>query len=103
MNYKRKTWLKTQSVCKYLEQQQAEHTDVSFHINICQLRFFNRVWNLINGFFFKLRKKKSSDKKWIIDFAFVDLLMNLNELNRNLQKKEKFVYDMFNNRMAFMN
>ncbi|XP_030595640.1 interferon-induced very large GTPase 1-like [Archocentrus centrarchus] len=96
----------------FLEETDAEHHDLLYHSRVRWLslgKVLQRVWDLKEeiGAFLELLGKADefpelSNKNWLCDFAFaVDIFSHMNELNVNIQGKDRFVHDLYTSVKAF--
>lgn len=95
----------------HMEETGAEHTDLLLHTDVRWLsrgNFLERFSELLPEIkdFLKLAKHAEytqlEDKKWLLDLAFLtDLTSMLNELNLELQGKDKYVINMISSVNAF--
>jgi len=112
VNFIRARGLQHRQFITFLEETDADHQDLLYHSRVRWLslgKVFQRVWELkeeIGAFLELLRKADEfpelSNKNWLCDFAFaVDIFSHMNELNVNIQGKDRFVHDMYTNVKAF--
>ena len=95
----------------HLEEAEAEHTDLLLHIDVRWLnrgRFLERFRELLPEIKEFLKKFKDTeyaqldDEQWLLDLAFLtDLTALLDELNLELQGKEKNIVNMISSVNAF--
>jgi hypothetical protein len=87
-----------------------EYGEIIYHTNVRWLRqgsVLKQFFDLLNEIKLFMEKKgrnieELNDEGWITDLAFlVDVTGHLNNLNKELQGKDKLITDMYNNIMAF--
>lgn len=91
----------------FLEDNEADFTDVLYHTNVRWLsmgKVLKRVWDLKAEIvmFFTMKEiscdfsKEMESDEWVCDFAFaVDIMQKLNELNTKLQGKGLFAHELY--------
>ena len=104
--------LKHRQFPSFLEDIEAESTDVLCHTNVRwgMGKVLERVWHLKTEIvmFFNMKdiscdfSKEMESEEWVCDFAFaVDIMQKLNELNTKLQGKDVFAHDLYLEVKAF--
>ena len=87
----------------HLEEAEAEHTDLLLHTDVRWLsggRFLEKFRELLPEIKEFLKQFKDTeyaqleDERWFLDLAFLTDLTALNELNLELQEKEKNIVNM---------
>ena len=105
--------LKHRQFQSFLEDIEAEFTDVLYHTNVRWLSMgkgLKRVWDLKAEIvmFFSMKDiscdfwKEMEREEWVCDFAFaVDIMLKLNELNTKLQGKGVLAHELYLEVKAF--
>lgn len=112
VNFIRARGLHHRQFIHFLEETDADHTDLLYHSNVRWLslgKVCQRLWELkqeIISFLELLENTHNfpelNDTDWLCDLAFtVDILTHMNELNVKLQGKNQFVHEMQANVRAF--
>ena len=113
MNLIRLRGLKHRQFRSFLEDIEADFTDVLYHTNVRWLsmeKVLKRTWDLKAEIvmFFNMKdiscdfSKEMESDEWICDFAFaVDIMQKLNELNTKLQGKGVFAHELYLEVKAF--
>ena len=109
----RASGLKHRQFRSFLEDIEADFTDVLYHTNVRWLsmgKVLKRVWDLKAEIvmFFNMKdiscdfSKEMESEEWVCDFAFaVDIMQKLNELNTKLQGKGVFAHELYLEVKAF--
>lgn len=105
--------LKHRQFRSFLEDIEADFTDVLYHTNVRWLsmgKVLKRVWDVKAEIvmFFNMKEiscdfsKEMESDEWVCDFAFaVDIMQKLNELNTKLQGKGVFAHELYVEVKAF--
>ena len=107
VNLIRARGLKHRQFRSFLEDIEADFTDVLYHTNIRWLsmgKVLKRMWDVKAEvvMFFNMKEiscdfsKEMESDEWVCDFAFaVDIMQKLNELNTKLQGKGVFAHELY--------
>jgi hypothetical protein len=93
----------------FLEEVENEYGEIIYHTNVRWLgrgSVLKRYFDLLNEIKFMEKKGRNieelNDEGWITDLAFlVDVTGRLNNVNKELQGKDKLITDMYNDIKAF--
>jgi hypothetical protein len=109
VNFIRASALNHREFLAFLEEGENEYGEITDHTNVRWLSrgsVLERFFDLLNETKLFMEKGRNieemNDERWITDLAFlVDETGNLNNLNKELQGKDKLIADKYNNIKVF--